>query len=150
MCWVPAIGLTSLTGISAASLSPGVGKFCLTAVSESSPWHGRFSGLFSILLSASVPCAAGHHPGRAQRSVNMSMSSRSWVCRLELRWALLADVTCVQRHTNCENRGEDPGGGRPEWRGVTLASISIPRYSILPPPFPEEKLAEAISFRKNP
>ena len=32
MCWVPAIGLTSLTGVSAASLSLGVGKFCLTAV----------------------------------------------------------------------------------------------------------------------
>ena len=85
MCWVPAMGLTSLAGISAASLSLGVGKFCLTAISESSVWHRHFSGLLSILLAASVPCAAGHHPERAQRTVNMNMSSSSWMCRLELR-----------------------------------------------------------------
>ena len=45
------------------------------------------------------------------------------------------------------NTDERTQGGRPKWRGVILASIFTPRYSILPPPpFPEEKLAEAISF----
>ena len=45
------------------------------------------------------------------------------------------------------NTDERTQGGRPKWRGIILSSIPKPRYSILPPPpFPEEKLAEAISF----
>lgn len=51
-----------------------VQEFCLTAVSESSPWHSHFFGLFSVLLSATIHCSAGHCPEPAQWTMNMGQA----------------------------------------------------------------------------